>query len=1811
MSQEQERAAVSAPVDESSARRPWWTRWVRRVVRVGLLAVLLLLSARALLPYILPSTLSSAAGAFGLELTYEELHLRVLRGDVELWGLRIAPAAEDGVEAPALVELDYLALDVDMGSLMSERPRVRRAEVDGLLLRIDRNEAGQWALMSALEPFLASSGEPSAQEPTAAASPTPLALPVELSALRLHDATIRLSDRSLVPPLERELKLDVRIADLGSPSTRTRLEVQAWGAQLLESARLLGSAATGGEQLDITLQASATGLELASLSPYLSPLGIRPLETSTSLGAGVEVLVSHPAGQPTELALAVKLDDVFLAIEGERQLGAEEIRLEIPELGAEIFRLGAFEVRGARGGAERSAAGLLRVAGIEFVPTAEEGAPQSADATSNQAAAQSPPAAADEHPFVFEVARIQVEDSGFEFADSAVSPRTVLGFELESLGLEGLVFDPARPNSSATMRAAARLPGIAEPVTFDGTILANARSFEASATVHAAQIRLEKLSPYLEGAGITSDFDGGVLAARFHARGAMDGGVLSASANMSELELRVAPDAAPVFAVGEAGLSELKLDAGRASYSLGEAVLTGLRLNLEKDEEGRMHAFGLGFGGGEGGDAASELAVQEGAASEGAEASSASAGARVRESAGPAPSFRLGRLSWSDTRIEFLDRSGDQPFSQVFDDVEAELTDLLLGGQGERAPARFALRGSAGDFAEALDLRGEFRTQPERLDFHGAVSVQASGLSLLPLQPFLAEAEIEPELERGKLSLELALSLAEREEMLVGSLDLGGLELSEGEQVLAAMEQLSLGDVRYDEGELRIGALRVSKPESSAMLDDQGALRIAGVRILPRVPEGGGPARLPRVHELIDLRAVERLVTAVALGEGPALNLESFVLEGAGFGWQDLTVTPVVDARFGLSSEVRGLVLGRAADPATYEIELHIDDTLESLRVFGELMPAPRDASLSARFESLGLHSGVFAGYIPPGVTLELRDGRMRGALELRAEEYEPGEYRAAVSLSEVDFREADAEEPYLALAEMGVALERLSLEESRLELGAVKLTGLDLELERVEPEVFAAFGARVDLTELGKAAVEGVAAEAEQHQVASLAERAGTETRSLKSRDLPYIRLGSLDLHLARFGLLDRTRADAAPVELSLSLVSLEPLVLLDSQPEELPPLTLHVGGGLSPLVGEFDLDLIAEPYIAEPRLHLDARAAGLSGVGLLKLLPELADSIDAGGLEGSELSGSFDVTVRARRRGPTDYDLRSGFGLEFEARDLGLRDGPGGPLLLGVDGVRVDVRRFKPLTGDLHVSEVEILDPQGRMTRTTEGLDIAGLLVRVPEAQEVEANGVETHAELESAAREEGQGGREPLVVDPDAPELRVDRFYVTGMNFVVADEAVTPPMYLPLSDVDVEVRGFSTVGLQEGKPIRFTTLATAGPVVLPKRDAYGNLVKASSGEEPTWPGSSYALESRPAFDEFALSGELRTQPKLSGWTKLELRGLELLNYAGTSKEFGVAIEDGLLDSSMSLKLNERGLAVDATSTFTSLSLSESANGPLRSALKLPAPIDTVIFMTRNSSGENTIPVSFFIPASGLSVPALAATATATVAQVLAASLARSPFRLVGGILDFTGITSNEPVARVQESIDFLFEPGAARGRRDQAEKLADLLDRVRADADLVLILQHEFGGGDLVRCGELANPNPQWCREFAVGLRLEKARLWKLRERAAERVRSEYTMGELERAQAISEELRRLDADLGRTEDALDNVYQLLRPGADRRRDKRTKDACLELARLRLAVARTRLLAELGPEFASRIEVRRPRYAPSEGEDGGMVVVTPKKR
>ncbi|MCB9914742.1 MAG: DUF748 domain-containing protein [Planctomycetes bacterium] len=1161
-------------------------------------------------------------------------------------------------------------------------------------------------------------------------------------------------------------------------------------------------------------------------------------------------------------------------------------------------------------------------------------------------------------------------------------------------------------------------------------------------------------------------------------------------------------------------------------------------------------------------------------------------------------------LAWVGERVAFVDRSREEPVEFALEALDARLVGLVLGGEGERAPARLELSASAGELARELSLRGALATRPNALDVHGELELSAGGLDLRRLAPYLAPLQIEPVVADGALHVGVRADVVERDGRTTFGLALADVALREGDEELAALGALELEDASATPAELRIGALRVRAPRLAVTLEETGALRTLGLRVLPRVPVEGGLARLPRLHELIDLSALEELARSIALGEGPALRLDALALEDAQITWNDLVAAPAVHAPLGVDARLDGLVLGREAPPARFDATLRVADALERLHARGELLAAPRHAHLTADVAGAGLRAGALASYVPPGVEVTLVDGRLTAVLDAELEEREPGVYAARAALSQVDYREAGAERALFALGELGGSLDRYAPEEGVLELGELFVRGVELDLERDGGQVLRALGARVDLQALAAAAPpssEPSAAPAER-----FVDRSGSAKELEERKPFPRVSLRGLDVGVARLGIADAAVRGGRPLDLALALRTDAPQVLLDAQPEELAPLKLHVGGAVPPAVGEIAVDVVAEPYAAEPRLHVDARVGGIDAQGVLELLPELAEQIDGAGLREGELTASLDVVLRARRRGPTDFDLRSGFGLELEMGELALRDRPGGEVLGGLGGVRAEVRRFEPRTGDLHVTELELVEPKGHATRVAEGLRVAGVVLKVPTG-EAQAAAPDDEPEAASAETE-----LVPQVALPDdLPDLRIDRFYVTGMDVTLRDEVVTPRMVLPLRDLDVEVRGLSTSALRQGRPVRFNAFAGAGAVLLPERDAYGRLVRLQEGEESEWPLGRYAVERRPAFDELTVNGEVKLAPTLAGRLELALRGLELLNYSGLSREAGVEIQDGVLDQTVSMRLRERGLSVDSTSTFTGLSMSEGEGGPLSSALSLPAPLDTVLFMTRNASGENVLPASLYVPASGLSLSSLAATAVSTLTQVLASSIAQSPFRVVGGLLDLTGVTSDEPEPRTLDSTDLAFEPGAAREAAADGADLTALREKLRAEPDLVLVVQHELGGGDVARCAALANPDPRWCAELAAGLRLDKQRLWALRERAAEEVRVEYAMGELDRAESLAQHLRELDAQLGRTEDALDEIYQLLRPGAERRADKRTKAACLELARLRLALARARLLAELGPEVAERLDVRRPRFAPAEGDGGGRVVVTPKRR
>ncbi len=124
---------------------------VRRVARiagrVAVVLLVLLVLLRVALPLVLPWALARAAASVGLACTYERLDLSVLAGEVELSHLVVAPI-EGG---DPIVRLAHLRADVDVLSLLGDRPRIYRLEVDGLDLDVVREADGRLAIVKRIE----------------------------------------------------------------------------------------------------------------------------------------------------------------------------------------------------------------------------------------------------------------------------------------------------------------------------------------------------------------------------------------------------------------------------------------------------------------------------------------------------------------------------------------------------------------------------------------------------------------------------------------------------------------------------------------------------------------------------------------------------------------------------------------------------------------------------------------------------------------------------------------------------------------------------------------------------------------------------------------------------------------------------------------------------------------------------------------------------------------------------------------------------------------------------------------------------------------------------------------------------------------------------------------------------------------------------------------------------------------------------------------------------------------------------------------------------------------------------------------------------------------------------------------------------------------------------------------------------------------------------------------------------------------------------------------------------------------------------
>jgi len=519
------------------------------------------------------------------------------------------------------------------------------------------------------------------------------------------------------------------------------------------------------------------------------------------------------------------------------------------------------------------------------------------------------------------------------------------------------------------------------------------------------------------------------------------------------------------------------------------------------------------------------------------------------------------------------------------------------------------------------------------------------------------------------------------------------------------------------------------------------------------------------------------------------------------------------------------------------------------------------------------------------------------------------------------------------------------------------------------------------------------------------------------------------------------------------------------------------------------------------------------------------------------------------------------------------------------------------------VHVKLLEISTPRLRVRQTKQALEVAGIAI-LPSAATASQD-----APTKPAPKPASQAPTKP------APEFRMDSLLVNGLDIRVVDDASTPPAIVPLNDCDIELRNFSTRAFTEPRSMRFSAMLGAGAIELPKRDKASLLrgfVSAAATAVTGGNNAQIALEKRPFFEEVSTRGKLTLFPKLSGWTKLNLTSFELQGVRGPAQAAGVTIGDGTLDMGVALRFRgQEGMSADTGFVFRNLSMSEPPDGVISRYLKLPAPLDTVLFVLRNEDGEHKIPLSFSAGSGGISTAEVARAATVSLLTVITNAIAASPFRIVGGVVDLAGLQGEEDET-TDSTVPLQFAPGDASLGPIARGRLGALASLLRNNDELVLVLRHELSPADLERAEQLGNPSADACRQLIARLRQSKAETIRSRDLSAARARAAFATNAMQTATQASASVRRLDQQLAHIEASLDAVASLLRRGANRRRPQRTRRAAIAIAGQRLQVVRQALLGSgIDP---SRIDMRRARFklaADRSGKTGGDVLATPKAR
>lgn len=1724
------------PMSETKRARSWKRRILRVLMVTVAVAVLVRVGFHVLFPIILRKTLA----AYGLDGSYERMDASVLVGDTGLWHLKIIPL---GGGEPVLTA-EYCRLDISIKQLLTGNLTVYRVEADGAQAVVERLSDGSIPL---LERFVSAEAQRSASPTTApAGGPLDLIPPVTIDAVRLSNLRLNLKDQSVSPVFETTVNANVRLSDLGSAVRKTTLLVEVFANPVLDLLRIEGTGGGSAQAANGDFRVTLRGLHPKAAESYLRPLGLRPVADTVAGEITFTATATVPSPQSRDLSIKLNATRGQLRADGKEILAMDNLSVDAPSVTAPVMQLGSVLVDGVRCAAVRSPGGSMVVAGLEIVPVTAV-ADRATTSTSQQLPVD----------LKFKLDTLKITNVVVGLSDQSQAKPAELSLHVSEALVQNLVNDPAQPDAQTTIAVRAAAPGISTSLTVDGTARPSAETRTLDLSLLVEGINPEALAPYLEALGLRSELKSGRFAVSFHSELAMPApGVYDAAVQVKGLRFT---DTSELFSLDSVDIARVRYDTSANHIRINSVEVSGPRTGVVRDVEGVLRLVGL--------------RTVTSISSESLP-SSQPAGAPATDSSAPLslPSVELGSFVWKGIAVAVEDQSRSPASKSMVSDAGIELSNIRFDPSGKSdnlEPGKLRAWLNVPGIAHTLEASGAVAARGRGLQ--ADVTLAGKGITLSAIAPYVKVLGLEPVLKDGALAGRVRLTVAQQDDGLAASLAAEGISLTDSGAELAAVDSAAIEGLKLTSGTLHVESLSVERPRAVVTKSKDGALVAGGIRIR-RPPE---PIEIPEF-------------------DMPVATIGRLRVDDAALRWTDQSVEPAVDTTATASVSLEELSSREGSNPARLRASAKVSGAVEQASVEGTLLLTPTAQSLAIKALASGVGMTALSGYLPPGMTVDLKDGRATASVQLDISKVPAGGHAVVLQIAGVDYRDGQAP-PLFKLGALKAHVERIDVPGGVI---AVK----ELSTRGIETDVHLGADGAVSLLGLTMRPVElpppTEAPTTQPVEVAAVNTQVTTaeELAARSRREAPLVTLESLDLRLDRLTVHDDSRPNAAPVSLSgITLNNESRIEALGKDPASRPPVAIKASGRIDPIVGRFDVSLRATPFALEPNLQLELQSRGISGPGLVAVVPELQPKVDASKLTDGQFVASLDSDWKIQQRGPLSFDLARGIDLKFRLKGVAFRDTADGPVLAGVEAVESDGVHFEPLTGALRIKTLEITKPMGQVVRKEDGIHVLGLVVKLPETG-ADSDGLPPPTTLASAYEPPDQSEPETLpsaVVAATAPaprkpaaEQKIDRLLIGGIDFRIEDHAVDPVLLVVLNGLDVEARDLSSFALYEPLPIRFSALLNAAKV-------------------PMLDGKTGQTTDRETFSQISASGKVAMHPSLDGWVNIAINGFDLIAARGEVKPTGLDIGGGVFDGTINLRfVDDQTIATRAKLSFTDLSLTEPPDGPLHSALKLPAPIDAVIGMLSDADGAITLPVSVQIKQGELR--GVGAAAAGAAASVIATAVASTPLKVVGGFGGLLGAegSGKKPIPPV----DVTFAAGDSGLSSLPPDWMQPLVDQMRRDKSVQVVLRHQLGSGDLARAQQRANPTPEEALALAYRLGNRRVSLEQQRSDLAAEARAALATLAPEAAAPTLLKLRDLDRQIAQTNDALDAVYDLLKPGADRQTSRRTRAVALEIAEQRLEAVRDALLASRLPNIDSRVRVSNPQFSDTSGGESGKVEITP---